>query len=645
MKFERLIIENFLTIGSASVNLRDAGLVLVQGENLDDPSATSNGAGKSSIADALMWVLFGETARGEGGDSVVNLKAKKNCLVQVTLIDGDIHYVVVRHRKHATFKNALTIAQTHPLPVTDLSKGTERETEALITSILGCSKEVFMAAIYAGQEQTPDLPGMTDRQLKMLIEEAAGVSRLEAAYEVARAKALKSEKDLVSVQDQLKREQTSVDKLGEMIINSTAAWTKFENEREDSRDAHRALAVAHKGEAKKYLTYAKTLKDEGWEARLSEIDATIAGIDTSRATMLAVYKTRATPLEQAYRDANNEVARLIRELDRVRTHSQKLDQYLAVPCPECKRPHDPSQREGVARNLAIQEGELLAAMTVAKEVRDARYAEFEAEESKHAAELSAAPSSAALMKERTEVQVKIREMNLATQKGKDLITQAKHEETLANQVMGAPNPHDVLLKHQQDSLAVSKASVATLTKRVAEETTAYETHRAVAQVFGPAGVRAHILDTVTPMLNERTSEYLGILSDGNLSALWTTLSKTAKGELREKFSIDVTNATGAQTFKGLSGGEKRKVRLACMLALQDLVASRATKPMSLWIGDEIDDALDASGLERLMTILDSKARERGTVLIISHNDLKDWSDQVTTVTKKDGVSSIEGALC
>jgi DNA repair exonuclease SbcCD ATPase subunit len=165
------------------------------------------------------------------------------------------------------------------------------------------------------------------------------------------------------------------------------------------------------------------------------------------------------------------------------------------------------------------------------------------------------------------------------------------------------------------------------------------------KVFGPAGVRAHILDTVTPFLNDRTAEYLSILSDGNINAIWTTLVRNKSGELREKFTIEVTNDKGGESFAALSGGEKRKVRLATVLALQDLVATRATKPIDLWIGDEIDDALDTAGLERLMTILERRARDRGTVLVISHNDLKDWCDQVAIVKKSGGYSKVEGALC
>ncbi|CAI6214319.1 hypothetical protein DJICPGNB_25920 [Escherichia coli] len=90
----------------------------------------------------------------------------------------------------------------------------------------------------------------------------------------------------------------------------------------------------------------------------------------------------------------------------------------------------------------------------------------------------------------------------------------------------------------------------------------------------------------------------------------------------------------SKSFQTLSGGEKRKVRIACSLALQDLVSNRASKNIDLFIGDEIDDALDTAGLERLMGILESKARERGTVLIISHKEMKSWFRETITLEVK-----------
>jgi DNA repair exonuclease SbcCD ATPase subunit len=86
------------------------------------------------------------------------------------------------------------------------------------------------------------------------------------------------------------------------------------------------------------------------------------------------------------------------------------------------------------------------------------------------------------------------------------------------------------------------------------------------------------------------------------------------------------------------------VRIACALALQDLVARRATKPIELFVGDEIDDALDPAGIERLTTILEEKARERGSVFIISHSDLKDWIRNTITVTRKDKMATFEESV-
>ncbi|MDM1663815.1 SMC family ATPase, partial [Escherichia coli] len=145
---------------------------------------------------------------------------------------------------------------------------------------------------------------------------------------------------------------------------------------------------------------------------------------------------------------------------------------------------------------------------------------------------------------------------------------------------------------------------------------------------------------VTPFLHIRTAEYLNTLSDGNIVAVWSTMETTKKGEYRDKFNISVIKTGSSKSFQTLSGGEKRKVRIACSLALQDLVASRASKNIELFIGDEIDDALDTAGLERLMGILEAKARERGTVMIISHKEMKSWFREIITVEVKEGRSYV-----
>jgi DNA repair exonuclease SbcCD ATPase subunit len=232
-------------------------------------------------------------------------------------------------------------------------------------------------------------------------------------------------------------------------------------------------------------------------------------------------------------------------------------------------------------------------------------------------------------------------------------TLTRHSTTLGHQIsalkdaasahLKAGNPWVKIEAERREKRQKAENRVADAELTLSRAVEACEMAATVVKVFGPAGVRAHILDTVTPILNEQTSDYLGILADGNIHATWNTLAKTAKGELKEKFNIEVTNDKGAKSFAGLSGGEKRKARIASSMALQDMVATRATKPINLWIGDEIDHALDEAGLERLMTVLERKARERGTVLVISHNSLSDWIDSVIVAEKSGGVTKVTGA--
>src|ERR1041385_8105436 len=104
MEFETLHIENFATIGDVTVQLNQPGLILITGINKDAKKANSNGSGKSSIFEALCWCLWGQTIRDLDADDVVNRKAKKDCAVTLTLIDGTDRYQISRHRKDTRVK-------------------------------------------------------------------------------------------------------------------------------------------------------------------------------------------------------------------------------------------------------------------------------------------------------------------------------------------------------------------------------------------------------------------------------------------------------------------------------------------------------------------------------------------------------------
>lgn len=642
--------QNFQSIGrSFSIDLANQGLVLIQGVNEDDTSAGSNGAGKSTFPDALGWCLFDETARGESGDAIINDKIGKDCFVKVVLKDGDVTYDVTRFRKHKEFKNQTVVnvwEDEDGYNLTNISKGTEKETQELINSIVGCSHDVFMAAIYAGQEATPDLPRMTDKQLKLLIEEAAGVERLEDAYELARKDALGFQNQINAVAITKANVGMNSEILQSKLATAKAQHDLFESGRQARSDAHKGAAITLVSETKILVTEFASKSVAGLKTRLEELQAEVGSIKEKQGIHKAkfdIYQEKLSMVksqEFMFNKANE-------ELKKFQYAHDNAEVEMTKPCHACGKPHDPSeiedfkshQRAEIEKahaNVGVIAGQVEGIKAVAEKARL---------EEETARDEVTKLNPQDIFNETNAINAELAEIaklesDIASKK-----VQIQTYVDKAKAVMTEPNPELRVVEHITEAIGANQVEFEAAEGAIAELEKEAEVANAVVKVFSPAGVRAHILDTVTPFLNDRTSDYLSALSDGNIHAVWTTITTTTKGDLREKFNIEVSNDKGGKSFKSLSGGEKRKVRLATMLALQDLVASRASKPINLWIGDEIDHALDEAGLERLMGILDRKARERGTVLVISHNSLSDWVDNVITVTKRDGVSTIEGSLC
>ena len=647
MKIKKLTIKNFLAIGEEQVvSLEDRGLVLIQGDNRFDSSSNSNGVGKSSIADALCWVLYGVTARGKSGDGVVNRFEGKNCAVTVEIEEGSMSYRITRYRKDSKHKNATfvygTVAGSGEV---DMSKGTERETQVVINDIIGCSLEVFAASIYAGQEKMPDLPSMTDKQLKMIIEEAAGSEELERAYEIARDEATIAAAEHAATVVQIDRLKLEIPKAELEIVeyevrakaheNTVSERVKLLTEQREKQDAElKATALKIKAEGDSVMI----------AARIAEIRTEMSGqraftkAATDALMALNGSKNKQRIVEEAITKWEQEIAETKHLLE-------NSAEYVSKPCPACGKTGDAHDEEAYIahlKKLITQHEKKMSDLLEALEVAKKKVAESEVAYEKAESEV---PDVTELTNEAARLQAKMDKITeLNNTLARSIVVRKNLDDEISRESI-ATNPYLELIEKKKHALAAQEKALKEYGELLLEKEKRVEITKAVVKVFSPAGVRAHILDTVTPFLNERTGEYLSVLSDGNISATWTTLTENAKGELKEKFSIEATNSKGDDSFSGLSGGQKRKVRLATMLALQDLVAARASKPIELWIGDEIDDALDVAGLERLMTILERKARERGTVLIISHNELKDWCDSVLDVIlDTDGYSRFEGAL-
>lgn len=634
MKFIRLSIENFMVIAEAEVELNDRGLILIQGRNTDDTSANSNGAGKSTLTNALCWGLYGETATGLKGDEVLSTGIEKNCRVSVLIEDDDGRkYVVARHRAHDTAKNRLLVMCEDG----EMTKGTDKLTQTLVERLVGCSREVFLASIYASQEAMPDLPGMADKQLKTIVEEAAGVDRLTRAYSIARERANAAAAKLDGVKGRLviaERTLNTATETADATGSSLEAWDKRQREVIESLRREVNLSEVEITEASLEL---------GDEEKVAQLDREIADVrarmssvdehnDKIRKVEAAISggRTRLKLLEREQSDASSLA---LKEINAAKT----VDSRVGTPCVSCGKPY-------CTEDLAtVRTGHMTSARNAFEAAQNARdkCEPLTTALEKAATQLTVLHDTAPDVRKEMELLAELekRRSGLASLRTHiaGLEKRMREQQEALARALAEANPFIALKEKVLHELAEAKAMIRSHRKEERELDEQVAILERARQVFSPAGVRNHILTSVTPLLNSRTADYLNTLSDGSIEALWATTEVTKKaGEYRDKFNIAVKKTGKAKSFAALSGGEKRKVRIATALALQDLVASRATKNIQLFIGDEIDDALDVAGLERLMAILEVKARERGTVMIVSHKEMKSWFRETITIEAKDG---------
>jgi len=135
-----------MSVGNAaqSINFADKNLVLVIGENMDlggDDAGARNGTGKTTIINALSYVLFGEPLTQIRRDNLVNKTNEKGMLVSVKFLKNDIEYTIERGRKPQIFKfYANNIEQDFE---SNEAQGENRETQQEINSLLGMTHAMF----------------------------------------------------------------------------------------------------------------------------------------------------------------------------------------------------------------------------------------------------------------------------------------------------------------------------------------------------------------------------------------------------------------------------------------------------------------------------------------------------------------------
>lgn len=406
-----------------------------------------------------------------------------------------------------------------------------------------------------------------DADRKRLIESLIGVGRFDAALRLCR-------EDMKLMQAQATRAEHDLQ----------LAQAKLSGVVQRKADAEAALALAET------VTEPADAPPPDTAALQAEADELQTMFTEARGELGAA---RAAVARHARAVAEAEAA--------VKQAAKRAEFFMRDKCPTCEQDLPADKRAEALQ--AVQDAK--SAAESERTIADANRAEDEATVQELEDELES------LREQRSGVQASI--ASVQSEAKRIAAEHAEWERTHAQAARARMTLDEVASEVRGLEAAVAEAE----TGRKAARTDA-EVLAAVEKVLGVRGVRAQVTGKALGGIEAVANKWLAQIAGPGMSLTLRSYTEKKTGGVNDAISLDVTGAGGGYGYKASSGGERRRIDVAILLALAEVAsAAHGNAGGTLWF-DEVFDALDTDGVEAVAGALDELARDR-CVVVISHN--------------------------
>lgn len=650
MQILQIKLQNFLPIRELTLHLDNQGLVLVQGNNLDDDNFESNGAGKSSIPEGIVWVLYGKTIRGLTGDDVVNRKANKNCFGFIDLIDDDgSHYRVSRYRKHYEHKNSLYVYKNNK----NITPESEKSTVAFITQLLQMDYNTFISTILYSAKSFK-FTTATDAEMKQAFDTMLDFEVIKKCHILAKEKKTELLAEINILQLAIESKISQISSTQQQVEELEEKNKKYKRETQEKVQQINAEIIELNDDTK-VLNEEYQDQQEYLTTLVESMDKVVEVIDSLIPEETKLQEC-CSSIKAKIMDINSNISvsnklklsadKKFKELVEVLKDRTSL---INNNCPVCGAKVTKKSLAQVSKEIEQQieeyKNEILSLdSNIELLQQNLKSANDELKEYKESLD-SLLTNKRDFMNLKQEIQEDVSDVKSQCSQIK---TKVAHNSSLVKRLQlsvsdlknGSSNPYKEMILSGKKLIEQLDNEMGELETQLKDKNSHKDEYEFWISAFGNSGIKSNLLDSVTPFLNERANYYLQYLASDSMEVIFDTQTGLKSGEYREKFSITVLNKNGGKRYIANSSGEQKRVDLAVNMALQDLVASRSSKRINLVWYDEIFDALDDVGCERVIELLQNS--NKSSIFVTTHNSLlKSYFDNIITVVKSGGFSKLE----
>lgn len=599
IRFNSIRLNNFMSFADEFIQLDNLGYTLVSGKNeAVDDSAVSNGSGKSSIWEGIVWALTGETIRGN--KNVVNLFGDDGALVILDFnVDND-NYIIQRTKEHSKLKSSLTIS----LNGNDISGKGIRDSENILKQhIPDLTSSLLSSVVILGQGLPQRFSNNTPSGRKQVLEELSKSDfmiedlkqRISNRKTVLNNLLVDTQKNSLTLQTKrnifIEQLTTEKEKLQSILSSNTVelqqAVDKLKKDFEDLCSEIDEIEQCNTTKKKQI----DDLKEEFY-AKQSESATEVSKINSRYAEESNKLEVDIVKIQSVLSASKKELSRLKDITDVCPTCGQKL---VGVTKPDTTELEVSIQKlELELKDLKSKQLLLNTAKTNDLKNNDALYVEQLTSIQLH---------KEAIVKE---VESSERRSRLLTSKKEGVTKELTDVEHLLRTIKDEKQTTEEKIKHL--STDIERLDGKLLYYNNEEENT--KNHLSVVnkmETVVKRDFRGCLLKNVIDFIDSQSKKYSRIVFDNNL------IEFKQEGN---NISISFDN----KEYESLSGGEQKKLDIIVQLAIRDMLCHLMNFSSNILVCDEIFDALDITGCQKIIDLVSTQLEDVSSVFIVTHRD-------------------------
>lgn len=351
-----------------------------------------NGAGKSSLLDAVTWCLWGTSRAGDSADELVHLGAMEMGVEFSFELDGHV-YLVKRHRVKkgggSTLLELWSGSKSSP-KIHNLTEGTIKATQQKIFDTLRLTFETFTNSAYLRQGHADEFTTKGPTERKRILADILGLGHYDLLEERAKEKIKEAQSKLTLLEYQLleieaelsqKEERSGKKKIAEETISNVEEKIKnLESNLKNLREQKEILKIADEQRVKagqNFLQNKKELEDiifqgrnrkskiESLKEQLNKLNKVTS--ELSKLKDLQIQKNKMDEIKQKKLELEKELSEILGQINLKKQQKEQLKNEIGklnnqlketktagAKCPTCGQEIGKSEKEHVHKNLTDQ---------------------------------------------------------------------------------------------------------------------------------------------------------------------------------------------------------------------------------------------------------------------------------------------------